>query len=333
MVAWLVGLGTCCDAQSTAPFTLHAYANLMQIPVLVLDSDREPMGKINGRRLQVSLDGGQFFSPVNVRRQGNDPIDLAIVLDVNSTEPSLVKNFAKALADASGSLQPQDRISVYALGCNLVLSITAIPPDPERLHAAVENALRLPALKTCEQPVHLREGLALVTVHLGRETGRRVILAVTEGDDTGGRIDDEGLREFAVNNAVAIFELTGEDKDDELQGHAPLILQLPSRFELVCEATGGMPFSSSAQALTKHLRKFVSLLRGRYIVEFPRPLKLQQGAHEIRVKLRGDPAAFVRAAGLAVPLPDPRRLADPTTIPSESGANIPVGDKRPTSLK
>jgi hypothetical protein len=331
MAAWLVGFGPGCGAQTAAPFTLHAYANLMQFPVLVLNSDREPLAGIDGRRLQVSLDGGEFFSPRNVRREGDDPIDLAIVLDVKNTEPSLVNGFAKALADASGSLQPQDRISIYALGCNLLMSADAIPPDAERLHTTVENALQSPALRTCEHPVHLREGLAVVAEHLGRETGRRVLLAVTDGSDPGGRMDEEGLREFADHDAVAIFELVEEEKVDELQGPAPFILPASSRFELICEDTGGMLISASAETITARLRKFVALLRGRYIVEFPRPQKMQKGAHQITVKLRGDPAAFVRATGLSVPLPDPRRLADPTTIPSQAGANIPMGDKRPTS--
>lgn len=331
VVACAVGFGPRSAAQTATPFTLHAYANLMQFPVLVLDSDHEPMPKIDGRRLQVSLDGGKFFSPPNVRHEGNDPIDLAILLDVNSAEPSLLNTFANALAGASKSLQPQDHISVYALGCNLLLSADAVPPGADRLHTAVEDVLRSPALRTCKKPVHLREGLAVVTVHLGRETGRRVLLAVTDGSDNGGRIDQEALRKLAADSAVAIFELVEQDEDGQLQGPPPFILWVPSRFESLCEDTGGMPFGASAETLTKRLRNFVALLRGRYIIEFPRPRKMQKGAHQIVVKLRGDPAAFVRATGLSVPLPDPRRLADPTTVPSEAGADIPMGDQRPPS--
>ncbi len=54
--------------------TLHVYTNTIQIPVLVLGSDRQPTGLIGGSRFEVSLDSGPKFRATHVRLEGDDPI-------------------------------------------------------------------------------------------------------------------------------------------------------------------------------------------------------------------------------------------------------------------
>ena len=63
--------------------TLHVYENLLQVPVLVLRPDRDHIPKpIDADRFSVSLDAGPWFPATHVRREGDDPISLSILLDV-----------------------------------------------------------------------------------------------------------------------------------------------------------------------------------------------------------------------------------------------------------
>jgi hypothetical protein len=50
----------CATAEEALPTTLHVYANLVRIPVLVLSSSRTAM-KADESKFQVSLDSGPGF--------------------------------------------------------------------------------------------------------------------------------------------------------------------------------------------------------------------------------------------------------------------------------
>jgi hypothetical protein len=70
------------SVQSGATPTLHVYTDLVQIPVLVLDSWREKLSSpIAPNRFSISFNGGPWSRLRHVHREGNDPIDLSIVLD------------------------------------------------------------------------------------------------------------------------------------------------------------------------------------------------------------------------------------------------------------
>jgi hypothetical protein len=69
------------------------------------------------------------------------------------------------------------------------------------------------------------------------------------------------------------------------------------------------------------------MLRGRYIVEFPRPFHSESGEHSLIVTIdKSD--AFIRAAGISVPMADPAVLADPTTVPSDPSHSPEYGKRR-----
>ena len=70
------------------------------------------------------------------------------------------------------------------------------------------------------------------------------------------------------------------------------------------------------------------MVRGRYVVEFPRPAKFSTGAHSIEVTIAGVGDAYVRSSGLAVPLQDPKVLADPTTVKGDPDKTPELGTRR-----
>lgn len=317
----------------TPVFTLKIYTNRVQIPTLVLDHERQPLPRIDFRRFELSLDGGKPFAPTNVRMQGDDPLDIAIILDPRAPQKNLMSGFAEAAAEmAAKSLHPRDHFTIYALGCSMVRSPMRMPAEPELVRHAVENVLKAPALSRnsdpstpCAKKIYLWGAVTQVVKELNDATGRRVILVVSDGGDAGSAVTWIQLHDFAAANGVAIFGLNdGSDPSTVPWGeatHNPL--------KALCESTGGIVMLAWRHDLNKPLQRWIALLRGRYVVEFPRPQALGTGSHDITVSIKRDGLAFVTLAGVSMTLPDPKLTSDPNYVPSQEGSDIPVGTRRP----
>ena len=100
---------------------LHVYANLIQIPVVVLSPFRTPLAPIAPSRFSISLDSGPQFRATHVRPEGDDPISLSILLDARGSQDDLLPKIDAAIADlAPLSLQARGHVSIYALDCSLI---------------------------------------------------------------------------------------------------------------------------------------------------------------------------------------------------------------------
>jgi hypothetical protein len=329
----LAGFGACgLGAQDDKVPTLHAYTNLVQVPVLVLDRDRKPMAAIAEGKFFVSLDGGPKFRVTHMRLEGDDPISLAIVLDVSQPFPVLTRRIDDAIAGlAPAWLHAADHVSVYAMDCGLVRSAANVAADSATLKRAADLSLeawnqrgRSRRKGDCQSAWNLWDSLTFVTQALSAEPGRRVILAVTDGVDRGSKNSWNGLRDFAQGQGVAIFGLaqTGDMSAAFRNGS----FHSEGLFNSLCELSGGMVLVSTEKNLPQDLKRFTMLLRGRYIVEFPHPVDTVGGEHNMDITM-GQSDAFVRPAGAAVPVDNPAVMNDPTTIPSDP-SRVPQLGKR-----
>lgn len=180
-------------AQDDSAPTLHVYPNLVRVPVLVLgQDDMNPLRGLAASQFSVSLDSGPWFRVPHVRPEGNDPLSLAIVLDLNEPPPELEKKMDAALAGwAPGSLTGQDRVLIYAMDCELKQSAEAIPAGAVRLRQAVDAAQAgwvargRKADTECLDPANLRDSLDAVMQDLQRQPDWRAVLVVTDGVDHG----------------------------------------------------------------------------------------------------------------------------------------------------
>jgi hypothetical protein len=319
-------------SQDGATPTLHVYTNTIQIPVLVLSPTRTPLAPIAGNRFSVSLDGGPEYRSTHVRLEGDDPISLSILVDARGQEAELMPKIDEAVAGlAPLSLRPRDHVSVYVLDCDLIRVSDDVPAGPEELKHTMVAALQLwtnrggsKHAQDCQKPVGLRDALAYTSNALYSLPGRRVILAVTEGYDSRSRRSWKDLSSVAQEMGVTIFGLSYAP-DEPVKGHFPRMGYSP--FVSVCEMSGGMVLTATRWTEADELKRFTTLLRGRYIVEFPRPAGSTSGPHSLIVTIAKSDA-FIRPAGIAVPIADPALLADPTTIPSDPSLTPELGKQR-----
>ncbi len=344
------------DSQPEGPIhTLHVYMNLIQVPVLVLDDEFQRMKPLDPSKFLVSLDSGPAFRPRHVRQEGDDPITLGILLDANG-EPDVMPRIGAAIsALAPNSLHPSDHVTIYGLDCGLTRSANDVPADPAILKTGVDNALaswterrKIKHLEPCAKRINLWDAMMFAVDKLSQLPGRRVLLAVTDGNDHGSTVKWRDVVELAQARGVAVF---GYAPAGGLAGRMPVsngsggrmsrssASSLPAAvgggimsedpFTLVCQLTGGMVMSAAPPFMAKQLVKFTTFVRERYIIEFSRARNDTPGEHNILVTVRDHPTAYIRPAGVTIMLPDPAVANDPNTIPRDTSDAPEIGNRKP----
>jgi len=334
------------EATDTPRATLHVYTNLMQVPVLVLTSDHQPMKPIPESKFRLSLDSGPPFKPTYVRREGDDPLELAILIDESKPENDLLPGIAAAVASlVPDSLRSWDRVSVYTMDCALVRTAYDLPADPVRLREDIDRAMagwrerrHERHSPRCQSSVPLFDAMSFVTSEIRTLPGRRVLLVLTDGLDRGSKNNWNRLLRFEQSTSTAVFGLRSqEEMNDERSGGfndrqnalAAGIghdnARAEDRFDIICQLSGGVQFAVSDRGLAKGLVRFVEMLRERYIIEYPRSNTATAGIHALSVTIP-DGFAYVRAAGISVPLADRKLLDNPMTLPSQ--AEVPIEGPR-----
>jgi hypothetical protein len=321
----------------TVPYTLHVYTDLVQIPTLVLSPTLRTLHQIDTQQFRVSLDAGPLFQPTHVRLEGDDPITLAILIDVSLDPKYLPESLGADIAAlAPEMLHPEDHISIYALDCRLIRTAYNVPANAPGIEQDVDDALQLPdphgkkGHAACARSLHLWNAMVAITSQLSNLPGRRVILAITGGLDGGSSLKWVDAKNFADDASVAIFGLPlpayensavyryREPQDEDAAQEDP--------FDMVCQLSGGLILRTRDRDLPQMLDRFVERVRGRYILEFPRPANTTTGRHSINVTMEGT-HAFIRPAGIVVPVLNPAILDDPTTIPSDPSRTPQVGKR------
>lgn len=334
--------------------TLHVYMDLIQVPVLVLDSELERMKPLDASRFLISLDSGPVFHPRTVRPEGDDPISLAILLDANA-EPDLMPKISAAIGSlAPEYLHPQDRITVYGLDCSLTRTLLNAAANPVTLKDSVDRALANWAQRhqtrhppPCPKKIQLWDAMGYLIHQLGDVPGRRVMLVVSDGVDHGSLNKWSDVRAYAQTNGVSIFGYSTPNIRNSSSRVGTLSTSVrPSRssgviptsgstsssedpFNSICQLSGGMVMSANDRYITKDLARFTTFVRERYIVEFARARNDTPGQHSIVVSIDKNPTAYVRPAGVIITLRDAAIEADPSTIPRDTTNAPELGKRKP----
>ncbi len=317
--------------------TLHAYADLVQVPTLVLGRNREPIKiPIAEKRFSISIDDGPWFQVTHARQEGNDPISLSILLDTSGAAADLLPKIDDAIAALAPSfLSARDRVSIYAMDCALTRSLNDMQAESAQLKLSVDLALQPWTIRkqnrhtsSCKQSAHLWDALGFIATELSKLPGRRVILVATDGRDRGSTLSWNEVRSYTQAAGIAIF---GMENTAVTSGWSRLVWSHQNdeyAFQSICELSGGMLMETSPDSIGKTLQQSIAMLRERYIVEFPRPSNSTKGEHDMRIKIAKGGDDFIRPAGISVPMPDPALLADPTTVPSDPSHAPEQGQRR-----
>jgi hypothetical protein len=307
------------------PVQFRVYANLLQIPVLILDPALQPVKPLDPAKFTIRFDELPPIRPRIVRLEGEDPITLAILID-HAHQNALLPGLADALATLTPDLLgPQDRVVLHETdGCHLRRHGEMRPVQRAFLllyaMSAASSVHPDRSVEPCTEGVGLWRSIATVASSLSGEPGRRVLLVVTDGIDPGSSFTAEMARATATNAGVAIFSVAERGRIPPGHWSAAsrftvaftagrgLSMPAPSDLQVMSEFSGGMVLETDPRGLASTLHRFVTLVRGRYIVEFNRPVNLAGGKHILTVGI-GQPRYFIRPAGTSMPTADPAQLS------------------------
>ena len=314
------------SATNGQPTTLHLFADLVQMPVLVLSADRQRVPVIKPERFSMSIDNGPRFQPKYVRPEGADPISLTIVLDFGGEAAELIPKIGEAIDRVTPQgLTPRDHVSLLLMQCGLTDVLNAVPAEPGLLQPKIADASKAWAArdrkKPCEEDFHLWDTLLTAALRLSDAPGRRVIIAVTDGKDRGSKHLPEEVASEMHTFAVTTFAVKPLATDipmsaPDIYGITLVRQTTPGAgdesLERLCELSGGVGLIADRATASKELAHIPQLVRDRYILEFPRPSNTTAGGHKFDVKVaRSDD--FIRSSGTSIPLPDPK-AGDPTPV-------------------
>lgn len=315
--------------------TLHVYADLVQVPTLVLGRNHESISPpIAEQRFAISIDYGPWFRVTHARKEGNDPISLSILLDTDGAAADLLQKIDDAIAAlAPSSLTARDHVSIYVLDCDLSRSLNDTPAESAQLKLGVDAALKPWTIHkqnrhSCKQSAHLWDALGFVATELSKLPGRRVMLVVSDGRDRGSVRTWNEVRSYTQAAGIAVFGMMNTAITSGWSNIVWAHQNDANAFQTICELSGGMLVGTSPDSIGKTLEQSIALVRERYIVEFPRPSNSTKGDHDMRIKIAKGGNDFIRPSGISVPMPDPAVLADPTTVPSDPSHAPEQGQRR-----
>ncbi len=276
--------------QSPPAVTFYMHEVLAQTTVLVVDSHDHTHPGLTAKDFRLSIDAGHPIPPKHVRVEGDEPIDLSILIDLSewttALEPTLDDSVARILPMY---LPPASHVSVYFLDCQLTRTLDDATPDGPSLKSAVARGVAarsvqhaIPALPDgspsgqCVQPVGLFDSLAFVAESSSKRRGHRVVLALSNGIDRSSELKWNEVRGIANSYSVAIFGLPEQISDEHhppadswLRGQAwqsegygeAGIFSLPfyshaghakpeDAFSFLCSLTGGVRFSNGLSRMS-----------------------------------------------------------------------------------
>jgi hypothetical protein len=338
--------------QPPAATTLHVYTNLKQVPVLVLTANYERMKPVDTSKFRLSLDSGPLFRPTYVRPEGEDPISLAILIDASKPDNKLLPQLSKAIAELSPEyLHTQDHLSIYVLDCTLIRTAYDVPADAAMLKQSVDSALapwqirqklKQGFLAPCKPSMPLWDSINNVMDDLTQQSGRHVLLAITDGEDEGSKTLWTHVLHRAQIESVAIFGLlqmpiTGMQRRKETGGFSKIaasyLLTSEDKFNQVCDLTGGVEIQQRNAIVSWRLKEFTKMIRERYIMEFPRGRDEEAGIHTLTVSYRKKDNLYIVSAGISVPIASDDEKNGANTIPDGPSRAPADGHRRKLTPK
>ena len=270
---------------------LRLEAKLYQVPMLAVGrKTKVPAGSLLAEGVMLRIDDGPAFKPTYLTTKSDAPLSIAILFDVSGSEAGLLGSFKGDLATWAGSsLRPQDEVEFYTLGQKVRRQGTFIPATKEGVAAALagvtdKSGEELDPIKA--GGTRLWDAMYDAAQDLSKRKGVRVVLALTDGKDNGGRHSTAELMQFSAEHGVALFGLRYDSVMSNVNKAMSLgLVYLDKRFEPVCEQTGGIVLATGAAKRMQTLQDFVTLLRTRYVLEFPPTAGLKDGEHWLGIEL------------------------------------------------
>jgi Ca-activated chloride channel family protein len=243
----------CLCAQQT---TLHMDVKLVSVFVNVTDRNGAIVGGLTQQDFAVTEDGRQQQIAV-FEKQSEMPLNLTLAIDTSGSvhkdmgdEASAARRFAHAI------LRPQDQMSVL----QFATEVRELTPFTNQLSQIDRGLGQLRG----DFATALYDAIYLGADRLGAKEGRKVLVVVSDGDDTVQNTTYAQALEQALRNEVMIYSLI----DVPIEASAGRDLGGEHALITLAEQTGGKYFYVSDGGLDKAFARVSDDLRTQYLLGY-----------------------------------------------------------------
>ena len=254
MIALAIGLPAL--AQSDSAATLHVNVKLVNVFVNVTDKNGAIVGGLTRDDFRVSEDGRAQTISV-FERQSEMPLNLTLAIDTSgsvykdrSVEQSAAKHFVHAL------LRPQDKMSLL----EFATEVQELTPFTNKVNLIDRGLDRLRGGPSTA----LYDAIYLGSQKLGPLDGRKVLVIISDGDDTAEDTSYADALEQALRNEVMIYSLI----DVPIEASAGRDLRGEHALITLAEQTGGKSFYVNEGGLDKAFSRVSDDLRTQYLLGY-----------------------------------------------------------------
>lgn len=278
----LVALPRTAFAQQDSDTTIHMNVRLVNVFVNVTDQNGAVVGGLTKDDFAVSEDG----RPQQIalfERQSALPLSITLAIDTSgSVKKDMSEEAAAARRFAHAILRPQDRMSVIEFATN----VHVLAPFTNNL-SRIDHAL---GDLHSDWATALYDAICQGSAALGGKQGRKVLVVISDGDDTVQNSTYGQALAAALRNEVMIYSLidvpiaasAGRDTGGE---HALITM---------AEQTGGKHYYVNAGGLDAAFKQVSDDLRTEYLIGYYPQHQLQgTDFHRISVTIpRAAPHEF-----------------------------------------
>jgi Ca-activated chloride channel family protein len=268
-------LGASAAAQKEPTF--HVEAPLVNVFVSVTDKAGAPIGGLTRDDFQLFEDG-KLEKIAVFERDTSAPLAIVLSVDLSGSvykdflqEQSAAQRFAKDV------LRAQDRADVVAFA-DSAREVTGFTPNAKRIAAG------LGGLRPGSGGTAFYGGISLGSQLLRPEHGRRVLVVISDGDNTVNDVSYQDALDEAVRDEVMIYSIidvpVAASAGRDLAGEHAMIT--------LAEQTGGRAYYADQSSLDQIFHRIADDLRTQYLLGYYPPKRAPEdpgGFRSIAVKM------------------------------------------------
>jgi Ca-activated chloride channel family protein len=264
---------------------LRVTSNLVAVPATVVDNRGVAVTNLKLEDFELQVDGQP--NPISEISRADTPVRMAMLFD-NSGSLSASRDFEKraAIKFFRNVLRPVDQAAVFSVSTDVMLA-EPLTNDARRLELTIDS------FGKPEGATSLFDGIIKAGAYLHPYPGRRVIVIVSDGEDTTSRADFDTTMQRALADDCQIYVVqTGLYESANLRA-----LAAERRMQEFSAQTGGAVYlPKSADDLDYAFAQIAADLAQQYILSYyPAEDKRDGKYHLLAVRVKTKPAARVRA--------------------------------------
>jgi len=268
----LLTLLTLVPSLSAQDPTFHIEAKLVSVFVNVTDRNGAIVGGLTRDDFSITEDGRPQQIAV-FERQSELPLNLTLAIDTSgSVRKDMTEEADAAHRFAHAILRPQDQMSVL----QFATEVTELTSFTNKMAAIDRSLARLHG----DYATALYDAIYLGAERLGPRQGRKILIVVSDGDDTAKSTTYAQALEQALRNEVMIYTII----DVPIEASAGRDLGGEHALITLAEQTGGKSFYVSAGGLDKAFTQVSDDLRTQYLLGYyPRHQEPGRNFHRLLV--------------------------------------------------